>query len=123
MDVQLVLLKALTGMGARRREPQPRRGPALPARVLPGGHILLAGVRLAATLPPGLEPGAVVRLRVQEASGERLLLQVVEQPVARPEAAPAAVAQPVMSFPVQLPAGATARLLVDPDDEALGEEA
>jgi len=123
MDVQLVLLRALAGMGAGPQETPLKPGSVLPARVLAGGHIMLAGVRLAATLPPGLEPGTVVRLRVQEASGERLLLQVVEQPVARPEAAPAAVAQPVLSFPVQLPAGAAARLLVDPDDEALGEEA
>src|SRR3954464_15716171 len=110
MDVQLVLLKALTGMGARRREPQPRRGPALPARVLAGGAILLAGVRLAATLPPGLEPGAVVRLRVREATGERLLLQVVEhvEPHEAPQQAAPAAAAPMPTFPVELPGGAMA---------------
>src|SRR5207244_12580753 len=78
MDVQLVLLKALAGMGARPQEQPLREGAVLPARVLKGGAIMLAGVRLAATLPPGLEPGALVRVKVREASAERLVLQVVE---------------------------------------------
>ena len=124
MDVQLVLLKALTGMGARTQETPLKPGPVLPARVLAGGAILLAGVRLAATLPPGLEPGAVLRLKVREATGERLLLQVVEQVQpheAAQDAAPASA--PVPTFPVELPAGATARLLVEPDAEGSTEEA
>src|SRR5437764_7849684 len=119
MDVQLVLLRALAGMGARTQETPLKPGMVLPARVLPGGALLLAGVRLAATLPPGLEPGAAVRLRVQEASSERLLLQVVETPQAPQDAAPAAQAA-VPTFAVGLPAGAAARLLVEPD--AHGEQ-
>jgi hypothetical protein len=121
MDVQLVLLRALTGMGARTQETPLKPGMVLPARVLGGGAILLAGVRLAATLPPGLEPGAVVRLRVQEASSERLLLQVVEQPRPLQDGAAPAPAAPIPTFPVALPAAATARLLVEPDAE--GEDA
>jgi hypothetical protein len=117
MDVQLVLLRALAGMGARTQETPLKPGMVLPARVLAGGALLLAGVRLAATLPPGLEPGSVVRLRVQEASSERLLLQVVEPPRPAEEAAPAAPAAPIPTFAVALPNAATARLLVEPDAE------
>src|SRR4051794_3803369 len=124
MDVQLVLLKALTGMGARSQETPLKPGTVLPARVLGGGAILLAGVRLAATLPPGLEPGAVVRLRVKEATGERLLLQVVEHAEPHEAAQSAAPASaPLLTFPVELPGGAAARLLVDPDAEGSSEEA
>src|SRR5258707_213045 len=69
MDVQLVLLRALAGMGARTQETPLKAGMVLPARVLPGGMILLAGVRLAASLPPGLEPG-VVRAVAHVPAGE-----------------------------------------------------
>src|SRR3954452_15945344 len=116
MDVQLVLLRALAGMGARTQETPLKPGMVLGARVLAGGMILLAGVKLAAQLPPGLEPGSVVRLKVQEASNERLMLKIVER-VHQPgeTAAPAAAAQPVPTFAVPLPNGAAARLLVDPE--------
>ena len=118
MDVQLVLLRALAGMGARTQETPLKPGTVLPARVLANGQLMLAGVRLAASLPPGLEAGSVVRLRVQEASSERLLLQIVEQAQQPADAAPAAaVAQPVPTFAVALPGGAAARLLVHRDGE------
>src|SRR5919107_575552 len=106
MDVQLVLLKALAGMGARPQEQALREGAVLPARVLKGGAILLDGVRLAATLPEGLAPGSLVRVKVREASTERLVLQVVEHVEAQAAAqqAPAA-APPVPTFPVALPGG------------------
>src|SRR2546430_17300469 len=97
MDVQLVLLKALAGMGARPQEQPLREGAVLPARVLKGGAIMLAGVRLAATLPPGLEPGALVRLKVREASAERLVLPVIQQPPAA--AAPPAPRPPAAPLP------------------------
>src|SRR5881628_2700754 len=113
MDVQLVLLRALAGMGARPQEQPLREGAVLPARVLKGGAIMLAGVRLAATLPPGLEPGALVRPKVREASTERLVLEVVEQAPEAPAPAPAAPA-PVPTVAVALPGGAAARLLVEP---------
>jgi len=114
MDVQLVLLKALAGMGARPQEQPLREGAVLPGRVLKGGAIMLAGVRLAATLPPGLEPGALVRLKVREASAERLVLQVVDQAPEAPAAqAPAA---PVPTVAVALPGGAAARLLLEAPD-------
>jgi hypothetical protein len=120
MDVQLVLLRALAGMGARTQETPLKAGMVLPARVLPGGALLLAGVKLAASLPANLEPGMAVRLRVQEASTERLVLQVVDQAAQAQEAAPAAQAAPVAPMPtfaVALPGPATARLLVQPDGE------
>src|SRR3954465_15369846 len=110
MDSRLVLLKALPGVGARAEEQPLREGMVLPARVLKGGAILLAGVRLSATLPPGLEPGAVVRLKVREASGDKLVLQVVEHVEAQAAAPPSA--PPVPTVPVALPGGAMAQLLV-----------
>jgi hypothetical protein len=119
MDVQLVLLRALAGMGARTQETPLKAGMVLPARVLGGGAILLAGVKLAAQLPPGLEPGSVVRLKVEEASNERLMLKVVETVTQPGETqAPAAAAQPVPTFAVPLPNGAAARLLINPEDDA-----
>src|SRR5690349_9380662 len=93
MNVELVLLRQL---GA---ELPLKPGAILPARVLDHRTIALAGARMAATLPPGLEPGTALRVRVREASHERLLLQVVDQPAvaeqtsssAAPMAATAAV--------------------------------
>jgi hypothetical protein len=78
------------------------------------GTLLLAGARLAARLPEGVAEGDALRLRVQEASGDRLVLKVVDAP----EPAQPAQAQLAAMAPVALPGGATARLFVDPDDEA-----
>src|SRR3954453_23098370 len=98
MDVQLVLLQALAGRGTRALEQPLREGAVLPARVLrthPAGAILLDGVRLAATLRDGLEPGALVRVKVREASAEKLVLQVIEHVEAPATPAAAAAAQPM----------------------------
>src|SRR2546423_9699231 len=116
MDVSLVLLRALTGMGARVQELPLRAGDLLVARVLKGGALLLGGVRVPATLPPGLETGALVRLKVREAGAERLVLQLVEhvEPTdASQQAAPAPAPVPTVAVP--LPGGAAARLPVQPD--------
>ena len=120
MDVQLVLLRALAGMGAHTEELPLRPGMVLGARVLEGGAILLNGVKLAAKLPDGVEPGTFLRVRVQEATGEKLLLQVVEQRQA-PDAALPPMPAPVPTVGVPLPGGAVARLMVDPD--GAGDEA
>jgi len=123
MDVQLVLLRALMGMGARPQETALRPGVTLGARVLPDGGLLLAGVRVQATLPENLAPGSFVRLQVKEATTERLLLQVVDANAAPDQAAQAgatAQAAPMPTFPVMLPGPAMAHLLIDP--EAEGEE-
>src|SRR3954462_5489340 len=118
MDVALVLLRSLLG------EMPLKPGSVLAARVIDTRTIALAGVRMAATLPEGLEPGTSMRVRVREATGERLLLQVVGQAAHEAaDAAPAAAAPQLvpLSAPIPLPGGATARLLVDPD--AAGEDA
>jgi hypothetical protein len=116
MDVSLVTLRALAGMGTRIQEMPLRAGDMLVARVLKGGALLLGGARVPATLPPGLEAGALVRLRVREAGAERLVLQLVEhvEPADAPQQAAPAPA-PVPTFAVPLPGGAAARLLVEPD--------
>src|SRR3954447_25695511 len=114
MDVQLVLLRSLLG------EMPLKPGAVMAARVIDARTIALAGVRMAATLPEGLEPGTAMRVRVREATGEKLLLQVVGRP-GEPAAdgTPSASAAPQLvplTAPIPLPGGATARLLVDPDD-------
>src|SRR4051794_19249691 len=119
MDVQLVLLRSLLG------EMPLKPGAVLAARVIDARTIALAGVRMAATLPEGLEPGTSMRVRVREATGEKLLLQVVSQPAEQADAAGSggAVSAPQLvplTAPIPLPGGATARLLVDP--EAAEEE-
>ncbi|MDP9400454.1 MAG: hypothetical protein M3P39_05815, partial [Actinomycetota bacterium] len=44
------------------------------------GTLLLAGARMAAQLPEGVAEGDVLRLRVQEAAGDRLVLRIAEPP-------------------------------------------
>ena len=92
-------------------------GATLAARVIARdgerGTLLLAGARVMAQLPDGVEAGDRLRLRVQESGGDRLLLKVVEQ-TQPPEAAPSQVAA---LTPLALPGGATARLFVEGDEE------
>ncbi|MEZ5120063.1 MAG: hypothetical protein R2736_00535 [Solirubrobacterales bacterium] len=71
MPVDVVLLRGLLP------EVPIRAGDVLPARVLGPGMLSLAGVRVAARLPEGLAEGARLRLRVQEAGAERVVLRVV----------------------------------------------
>ena len=93
-------------------------GSILGARVLSRegdrGTLLLLGARLAAQLPQGVKEGDALRVRVQEASAERLVLKVVETPDA-----PAAqnAAQLTTLPPLALPNGATARLFVEADED------
>jgi hypothetical protein len=109
MNVQFVLLRQL---GA---DFPLKPGTILPARVLDRGTIALAGARMAATLPEGLEPGQALRVRVREASHEKLLLQVVDEPAAAEQASASVPLAATAAVP--LPGGASARLLVDPDEE------
>jgi hypothetical protein len=87
--VEVVLLRGLLA------ELSLRPGAVLAARVLErdGGRGLLAleGGRVWATLPEGVEPGARLRLRVVEATPERVHLQVVPDPASPP---------PVYSLPL-----------------------
>src|SRR4051812_7385087 len=112
MDVQLVLLRSLLG------ELPLKPGSMMAARVIDARTIALAGVRMAATLPEGIEPGTNMHVRVREASNERLLLQIVPRAAGDDavDAAPAAPQLIPVSAPIPLPGGATARLLVDPDE-------
>src|SRR3954470_15660013 len=111
MDVQLVLLRSLLG------ELPLKPGSVVAARVIDPRTIALAGVRMAATLPEGLEPGTAMRVRVREATGERLVLQVVGQAAHEAAEAPAAAAPQLvpLTAPIPLAGGATARLMVDPE--------
>ena len=101
----LVLLRGLLADTAL------RPGTVLAARVLDRegqrGTLLLNGVRVPAQLPPGLEAGAALRVRVAEATAERVTLQVLPAP----DAAGAAQGAPTVGIP--LPGGV--RLRVDPD--------
>jgi hypothetical protein len=91
-------------------------GAMLHGRVLDPKTLVLAGVRLAAQLPEGVVPGQHLRLRVEEASGERVHLRIVEQPQA--EAAQQAPAVPASAYQVTLPGGAVARVFVEEREEA-----
>jgi hypothetical protein len=109
MNVEVVLLRALAG------ELSLKLGTVLPGRVLDRNALMLAGVRVAATLPENLAPGTALTLRVREASSERLLLQIVDRPEPGAPAANASLPPSAMSAAAALPGGANARLLLDPD--------
>jgi hypothetical protein len=87
--------------------PTLRPGAVVTARVIDHGVLSLLGARVAAKLPADVRPGEVLRLRVQEAGPQRILLQVVQQP------------PPMATAPVMLPGGATARV-IEEDEEASG---
>ncbi|MCW3002234.1 MAG: hypothetical protein JWQ20_1532 [Conexibacter sp.] len=91
-------------------------GTVVHGRVLDARTLVLAGVRLAAQLPDGVEPGQRLRLRVQETSSERVHLRVVDRQ------APAAeqVAVPATAYQVALPGGTVARVYVQEREEAGG---
>ena len=100
-------------------------GAVLAARVLDRdgdrGTLLLAGARLAAQLPKGVQAGDALRVRVQETSGEKLVLKVVETPQQAPASQAAAGSQgATMLPPLALPGGAQARLIVEPEEEGPG---
>jgi hypothetical protein len=92
-------------------------GTVLHARVLDARTLVLAGVRMAAQLPDGVEPGQRLRLRVEEASAERVHLRVVEQPG---QPAEQAVAVPPSAYQMALPGGAVARVFVEAPEEEEG---
>src|SRR3954447_9601300 len=104
--VDVVLVRALLG------DLTLRPGTLVTGRVLDARTLVLAGVRLAAALPEGVEAGQVLRLRVQEAGGDRLHLKVVPDAQA-PAAATVAAAPPSdAAYAVALPGGVTARIAV-----------
>ena len=87
-----------------------RPGTTLHGRVVDSRTLLLEGARLAARLPEGVEPGQRLRLRVEEATPERVHLRIVEQPA--PEQGAAAQQPPAAAYALALPGGAAARLYV-----------
>src|SRR4051812_50142514 len=113
MDVQLVLLRSLLG------ELPLKPGTVVAARVIDARTIALAGVRMAATLPEGLEPGTAMRVRVREAGGERLVPPILQAagpqgtPGAGP-APPAAPPPPPVTPPVPPPGRPAARPVLRP---------
>ena len=84
-------------------------GVVMAARVLDRSTLLMGGVKVPATLPPELAEGDNLRLRVAEASSERIVLQVVQQ------GAPSAPAgqTPPAAYALALPGGAQARVMVE----------
>jgi hypothetical protein len=106
---ELILLRTLSP-GSSLPGPTLSPGAVVAARVLDRGLLSLAGARVPATLPDDVRPGDALRLRVQEAGPERVVLQIVPQPQV-PPAATAAVA---------LPGGAFARVVEDEEGAAGG---
>lgn len=118
VQTELVLLRGAA------RELGLTPGTLLAARVLGPAAISLAGVRVPATLPPGLAAGAALRLQVTEATATRLVLKVVGQADGGPAEAdaPAAAQTTPAGLPVvPMPGGASAALLsVDADGGSEG---
>ncbi|HEV7493753.1 hypothetical protein [Baekduia sp.] len=96
-------------------------GTVLSARVLDARTLSLAGVRLAAQLPESVAAGQVLRLRVQEASTDRIHLQIVETAGQSQVAEQAAAPQvPPSAYQLALPGGALARVYVEEREAAEG---
>jgi hypothetical protein len=101
-----------------------REGTTVAARVLQrdGARGLLAmeGARVWAALPDDVPEGARLRLRVADASAQRITLQIVDQQQAAAPASSAQTPPPVWTGSVALPGGAQAHLIVERDGEAGG---
>jgi hypothetical protein len=95
-------------------------GSVVMARVLDARTINVAGVKLAAQLPTGVAEGQVLRLRVEEASTERIHLKVVEGP--QQPAAEQAPQVPGSAYQLALPGGAIARIHVEEREQADGRK-
>jgi hypothetical protein len=102
------------------------------------GLISLAGHLLEAKLPPGLEPGATLPLRVERAGPEQVVVRIVPDPGSGHDHAAAAAQRLAGQLAVRgdgdllraslamtggtvwLPGGPAAEVEVDPDEEAKG---
>jgi hypothetical protein len=98
-------------------------GVVVQARVLDPRTLVLAGVRMQAQLPAGVEAGQVLRLRVEEASTDRLHLRVVEspsgpQPLQNAQQTSASPTVPADAYQLMLPGGILARIHVEEREQA-----
>jgi len=100
-----------------------RPGAVLHGRVVDGRTLVLEGLRLAARLPDDVRAGDVLRLRVEEASAERLHLRIQSQvePPAAQSTGPGAAVPVAVAVQVPLPGGAAFAVL--PDGEGAGGRA
>lgn len=92
-------------------------GTLVMARVLDPRTINVAGVKLTAKLPEGVAEGQVLRLRVEEASTDRIHLRIVEQP-GQAQQAEQAPQVPNSAYQLALPGGILARIHVEEREEA-----
>jgi hypothetical protein len=96
-----------------------RTGAVMAARVVERegqrGTLLLHGVRVPAQLPPDLQVGDALRVRVQEATPERVVLQVVAQNPQQQAIAAAA-------YGLTLPGGVHARVVKEREAAAARAE-
>jgi hypothetical protein len=98
-------------------------GVVVQARVLDARTLVIAGVRLQAQLPKDVAAGQVLRLRVEEASTDRLHLRVVEPPPGQPPVDRAQAPEvPQSAYQLALPGGILARIHVE-EREAAGKGA
>jgi hypothetical protein len=97
-------------------------GTVVMGRVLDARTLNLAGVKLTAQLPPGVAEGQVLRLRVEEASADRIHLRVVEGAGGPQSAAEQAPQVPASAYQLALPGGALARVHVEEREEAGGRK-
>lgn len=86
-----------------------RPGGMLAARVVDRSSISIAGIVLAARLPDDVDTGQTLRLRIDEATPERLLLRVMDDPTQAPPAAA-----------LPLPGGGHARVRVEEEEPGGG---
>ena len=96
-------------------------GTLVMARVLDPRTINVAGVKMTARLPEGMVEGQVLRLRVEEASTDRIHLRIVEAPQ-RAQAAEQAPQVPNSAYQLALPGGVLARIHVEEREEAAGRK-
>jgi hypothetical protein len=92
-------------------------GVLVSARVLDPATLVVAGVRMSAQLPASVVAGQILRLRVEEASTERVHLRIVGGPLPG-EPGEVAVQVPASAYQVALPGGAVARVHVEEREEA-----
>jgi hypothetical protein len=94
-------------------------GVVVQGRVLDARTLSIAGVKVAARLPADVVAGQVLRLRVEEASTEKLHLRVVPQPQGAQPAEQAAAAPqiPADAYQLALPGGILARVHVEELEE------